>query len=225
MKFATAALIGAVSASNFKLPEVDYDQASINQAIRDLNEWGDSFTKAVDYDTEQTMKSFIHAYSTYKTEEFANFGQAWKPFAQWQVEFFDALTVDGKCNTAAATECVNSWILAGATKRGYDTTMIQCVSSAGCRTNWQDLTQAEKQALATKFKTSVETIGKAYKKMEDKAAADLKVGIAAHEARVKKMHKDFDAAIFKVANDLGCDQKIFQNCFQYYDKWVGFPPS
>ena len=52
MKFAIAALIGAVSASNIKLPEVDYDQASINKAIRDLNEWGDSFTKAVDYDTE-----------------------------------------------------------------------------------------------------------------------------------------------------------------------------
>ena len=213
MKFAIAALIGAVSASNFKLPEVDYDQASINQAIRDLNQWGDSFTKAVDYDTEQTIKSFIHAYSTYKTEEFANFGQAWKPFAQWQVEFFDALTVDGKCNTAAATECVNSWILAGATRGSYDTTMIQCVSSAGCRTNWQDLTQAEKQALAAKFKTSVETIGKAYKKMEDKAAADLKVGIAAHEARVKKMHSEFDTAIIKVATDLGCDEKLFKWCF------------
>jgi hypothetical protein len=188
MKFATAALIGAVSASNFKLPEVDYDQARINKAIQDFNAWGDSFTKAVENDTQETMKSFIHAYSTYKTEEFANFGQAWKPFAQWQVEFFDALTVDGKCNTAAATECVNSWILAGATKKDHDTTLMTCASSAGCRTNWQDLTQAEKQALATKFKTSVQTIGKAYKKMEDKAAADLKVGIAAHEARVKKMH-------------------------------------
>ena len=195
MKFAAAALIGLVSASSFQLPEVDYDQASVNKAIQDFNSWGQSFANAVEKDAQESVKSLIHAYSTYKTEEYATFGKAWKPFAEWQVEFFDALTVSGNCNTKQATECVNSWILAGATRQAHDTTMMTCVKYAGCNFNYESLTQAEKQALATKFKTSIDTIGKAYKAMEDKAEADLMAGIKAHEIRAKNIQEDFHTAV------------------------------
>jgi len=91
--------------------------------------------------------------------EYVNFGKNLKPLAEMDVEIVDSLTVDGSCNQAVATECVNSWLLGNTTDAQADT----CITvNAKCQTKFDKLTDAEKQTLANKFNTRVENVRKAY---------------------------------------------------------------
>jgi hypothetical protein len=141
------------------------------------------------------------------------FGKAMKPYVQFEVDFLDAMTVDSKCDSAVATKCLNTWLLAGAQK-STQTTMETCIkTSAGCTTKWDDMTPVQQQALATKFNTSVATMGTAYKKVHDKVMLELATSWSDHMKRRVVMQGKFMAAAKTAAKGMGCDAVCSDACF------------
>ena len=137
-----------------------------------------------------------------------------KPTAEFHVQFLDAITPNAACNQDAATNCLNNFILHGA--RPEDKPALHnCFRAAHCEPNWEDMTPAQRQALANKYHTSQDTIRQAYQKIWQKTQADLEKGIAAHKARKAAMKADFRATASNVAGDLGCDKVCFNTCIDH----------
>ena len=84
--------------------------------------------------------------------------------------------------------------------------MKACAAKAGCLTNYESMTDAQKQSLATKYNTSAENVGKAYGDIWNKTRADLKKGLAQHQARKAVMEADFKKSMKDFAINMGCDK-------------------
>lgn len=171
MKFAVLAFLGLVSAAEIQIPNIEWDQNAVQNATNNFNAWAARDQAAGQVDATKTINDLSMAYSRYKVAEYVSFGKNFKPLAQWDVEMVDSLTITGTCDKSIATECVNSYYMGDTTKAQAE----QCLTAkAGCTSKWTALTDAQKQALATKFMTNVQTLGDAYKKMDQQFVADLK---------------------------------------------------
>jgi hypothetical protein len=133
----------------------------------------------------------------------------------------DALTVTGTCNRAIATECVNDYYW-GRTTRGAAETCFE--QKAGCTSKWSSMTQAQKQALATKFNTSVQTLGQAYEKLNQRFVQDLTAAHQAHQARLQVIGNDLMTAGNKVASEFGCDMPCIKRA-QCFDRSADYAAS
>ena len=182
MKFAILALIGAVAA-NAQLPEVDVDTQKVDAALKDVDAWAKRHKKAKEEDNKKNLESLAHAAATYKVQEAVNFNKAWKPWVEFEVQFFDAMTVDGNCNQEVCTDCVTEWIMKGGKPEDKAEAKRCCKVNAGCTTNYDEMTKEEKQAFAAKFHTSVENIEQTYKEIDRKTETDLRKGWNAHMER------------------------------------------
>jgi hypothetical protein len=174
--------------------------------------WAARDQAAMQADEAKNINDLSMAYSRYKVAEYVSFGKNFKPLAEWDVEMVDSLTITGTCNKSIATECVNSYYM-GETTRGV---AEQCLTAkAGCTSKWTALTDAQRQALADKFMTNVETLGAAYQKMNDQFVNDLEAGFEAHRLRKEAAMVDFKASIKQVAADFGCDTTCLQKCSRH----------
>lgn len=103
----------------------------------------------------------VHTAAVWDTEQYLNLGKTWKNWAEFEVKLMDGVSVSGACDQNAATICVNKWILNGA--RDWETAERDtCAKKAGCGTNFDSMTGVQKQALATKWDTSVNDVGTQY---------------------------------------------------------------
>lgn len=93
------------------------------------------------------------------------------------------MTVDGSCNQKMARNCITNWMMGGFKKNQYGA-MHDCVlKKAGCNNSWENLSPAQKEALAKKYETDVQTLGAAYKKVWAATFKELKAARAAHDKR------------------------------------------
>lgn len=234
MKFATLALIGAVVADGpietevnrqydqyernmpdqVEIPTFSWNKGAINSAKNETISWAHRHHDAAQADRKANVRSLSHAYSTYRVQEYVNFGKMLKPTAEFHVQFLDAITPNAQCNQDAATNCLNNFILHGA-KPEDRPALKACFRAAHCEPNWDDMTPTQRQALADKYKTSQDTIRKAYQKIWQKTQADLEQGIQAHKTRVRAMKADFKGSAANVAEDLGCDKVCFNTCIDH----------
>jgi hypothetical protein len=65
-----------------------------------------------------------------------------KPSAEFHVQFLDAITPNAACNEDAATNCLNTFLLAGA-KDSDAQALKTCFKSANCQPNFEDMTPAQ----------------------------------------------------------------------------------
>ena len=90
-------------------------------------------------DKENTDKDLVRAFAQFQAQVYVNYGKVMQPWAKLQADYFNQITVDGKCNTTAAEKCI------------YDVYTIfhhdpydfrACLQNASCQMNYQKLTPA-----------------------------------------------------------------------------------
>jgi hypothetical protein len=209
MKFAVLALLGLANAAEVTLPNIEWNPAKVQQGKADFEAWAARDQAAKQADQAATINDLSMAYSRFRVAEAVSFSKNFKPLADWDVQIVDSLTVAGTCNKSIATECVNQYYLGNATKGATET----CVyTKAGCTSKWGALTDAQKQALADKYMTDINTLGQAYKKMDQQFISDLQVAFQAHKTRMDAAKADFVKSMHTVATDFGCDSQCLDNC-------------
>ena len=223
MKFAVAALIGSVSAqaavtpaastTKITIPQVSWNQTAIDDVMTGLDTYAKQANLDDATDKQLFAKDLVNVYATWEVQNYMTFGKAMKPYVQFEVDFLDAVTVDATCKSAVATKCLNTWLLAGAQK-STQKSMETCITTkAGCATKWDSMTPVQQQALATKYNTSVATMGTAYKKVHDKVMLELATAWATHMKRREAMKVKFMAAAKTAAKGMGCDATCSDKCF------------
>lgn len=92
----------------------------------------------------------VHSYSKMKVEEYVDFSKTFSPWVRFESHVVDAVTPANQnvCqqpkNQAAATECLNTWMLAGM-KESQKKQMEDCFVKAGCASNWGNASPAKRQ--------------------------------------------------------------------------------
>jgi hypothetical protein len=176
MKYAVAALVGAVSAAEVQIPTITWDKRRVDNIKDEADNYGRRAQRDGEYDDQESLKDLSHAYATYRVGEYVAFGKYMKPIAEHNVELMDELTVSGSCNQATATHCVNNWITQGMqpSQKPY---MERCVKqTAGCNMHWDDLTRSEKEYLAREYDTDIQRLGRAYERVWAKTERELDAG-------------------------------------------------
>lgn len=211
MKFVIAALIGAISASQINIPTIQWNEAKINQIGQTIQAADQSVAAKAQADQQASLQDFTKSIARYRVGEYASFGKNMKPFAELDVAMIDNLTVTGVCNRAIATECVNEYYWGRSTRAATETCFEQ---KAGCTSKWTTMTDVQKQALATKFQTSVQTIELAYQKLNQRFVQDLTAAHQAHQARKQVMAAEVKLAARNVATQFGCNMTCMdtKNC-------------
>jgi hypothetical protein len=131
-----------------------------------------------------------------KVEEYVDMSKTFSPLFRWEAHMADAVTPANQnvCqqpkNQAAATECLNTWLLAGM-KESQKPQLKACFRKAGCASNWMNATPAQRQGLKDEGKKAIGTISSEYKEHNDQFVGGLKTAWKAHEERVAVMHLKF----------------------------------
>lgn len=96
--------------------------------------------------------------------------------------------------------------------------MEQCIyKKAHCAPHWESLTHQQQEALADKYKTSVQNLGRAYQGVVNKTKDELMVAYKQHEARKKVMQEDFRKTAETVAAKFGCNVDCLHKCGEQND--------
>lgn len=141
------------------------------------------------------------------------YGKSMAPVVQAETDFLKAMSVDKTCNETKATQCLNNWLINGA-KYYQQYNMEQCIKTkAKCTTKWDDMTNAQKVALAKKYQTSVQNMGLAWKKVNDKIMLKLATTWADHMKRRQAMAVKFVAAAKTAAKGMGCSSTCIDTAF------------
>lgn len=204
MKYAIAALLGLASAGNFQIPQFDVNQAKVEAAVNDVKTSGMRMRAAEEADKQQSLNDLVHAYATFETSEYINLGKSFKSWVEFDVMFYDAITVDATCNQEKATLCLNTWILQGADMRNTNA-RDTCSKAAGCSFGWEHYTPAQKQAAEAKYNAGIQDITNSYKEIWGFTEVELQKAKASHEVRKEAIKKDFIDSTKRVASELGCN--------------------
>jgi len=215
MKSALFAVAG-VSASTYTLPTISWDKTAMDKFTSGLDTYAKQAVVDDQVDKTKWVADLVNVYAAWEVENYKTFGAAMKPVVQSEVDFLSAMTVDSTCNTTIATQCLNTWLINGA---DYYTqsTMETCIKTkASCTTKWDDMTLAQKQAMATKYKTSVRNMGLAYKKVHDKIMYKLSTAWSDHMQRRQAMAVKFIAAAKTAAVNMGCTSTCVDTAFSQH---------
>ena len=211
MKFTLIALAGVINATQVVLPTIEWNDQKISSIENIAENWYDKAVKDDKADKAAIIQDLSKAFSRKKVGEYVSFGKNLKPLAELGVEVVDSLTVSGTCDREVATECVNDFMW----DRTTHAQMKECIEKkASCTSQWQSMTPADKEILAKKFNTDIETLGKAYDEINQRFIRDLQAGWAAHLERKEAMQKDFVAAAEKAGEAFGCDMSCIKNCYE-----------
>jgi hypothetical protein len=135
MKFILA-LVGLTAAASVQLPEIDINTQKIESALNKLEVAGQKLRAEKEIDNRENAKNLVHAFATLKTAEYVNFGKTFKKWAEYEVAFTDAITVNAKCDQEAATECITKFYLTGFSDQTAARTKDICLKNAGCQLNY-----------------------------------------------------------------------------------------
>lgn len=191
--------------------DIKWNQNAFNNAGETMGEWAKENKKLNQQDKKLLGEQVVHSYSKMKVEEYVNFSKTFSPYVRWESHVVDAVTPANQSvcqqpkNQAAATECLNTWMLAGM-KQSQKKSLEECFRKAGCASNWMNASPAERQGLKNEFHKSVDTIATQYKGQNDQFVSGVKVAWGKHEERVAHMHLVFREYLVKSATQLGCDR-------------------
>jgi hypothetical protein len=172
MKFAIACLLAAVSADQIEVIEnIKFNREGLDNAITHAEVSGKALAQENKERNIANGKALVHAYSQYQVEDYVARSKTWTPLLKFDVEMIEAYSPAdaAKCDQKALTDCYNTLLLQGqgwnpesfAPKSHY----MQCVRKAGCENNAMNMNQAQKEALAKQYNTSVGTVMESYKRM------------------------------------------------------------
>ena len=211
MKFAFA-LVASVSAGEIQLPHVSWDDKAINEGVNTWATYGEQ-AKALDQKNSQAAaKDFARAFATFETQVGVNYAKFVKPYERAKLAWLNAITVEGKCNTEHASQCVfKSYGI-----EGPAVNPAGCLKAAGCQTNWEKLTPAQQKAAMAKYsawKNKQDNISRATMQRIGKAV-DIKLTTAMKncEARDNQAKKLWQAAMIKYAKAMHCDVPCANKC-------------
>lgn len=88
--------------------------------------------------------------------------------------------------------------------------MMKCATAAGCETNYSTMSVDQKRELSEQYETSVETLDKAYAKMNGEMMANLKEAKEANDIRQRHLVENFNKAVDHEADILGCGRECFE---------------
>lgn len=191
--------------------DVRWNQNSFDAAGATAKEWNQRQQELKQQDNKLLVEGVVDSYSSMKVEEYVSFSKTFTPFVKFESHVVDAVSPANQkvCeqpkNQAAATECLNTWMLAGM-KQSQKKSLEECFRKAGCASNWMNASPAERQGLKNEFHKSVDTIATQYKGQNDQFVSGVKVAWGKHEERVAHMHLVFREYLVKSATQLGCDR-------------------
>ena len=207
--------------------DIKWNQAAFNNAGDTAQDWSQKNKELKQQDNKLLVEGVVDAYSRMQVEKYVNFSKTFSPFVKFESHVVDAVTpVNQKVceqpkNQAAATECLNNWMLAGMQEDQKDD-LKACFRKAGCASVWMDATPAQRAGAKKEFQQSVGVIAQ-NKQAEDKQfMSGLKTAWTAHEERVAHMHVVFREYFVKATTELGCDRtctiKATANNFRDFGK-------
>jgi hypothetical protein len=141
-------------------------------------------------------------------------GKAWKKFADFEVAFSDAATVDSTCNQEQATTCIATWMRTnfrhGHFHNNYQ--KRQCLVAAGCQMAGDKFTSAQESAFKTKARQAFGDVKTSYREVWNYTRQELRKGAIAHKARQAQINADFQTAAKQFAGDMGCNVQCLASC-------------
>jgi len=155
-----------------------------------------------------------------RVEEYVNFSKTFTPYMRWELHFVEAFSPANEdlCaqpkNQAAATECLNTWFLAGMREQDKPR-MEACFVKAGCASNWMEASNKEKEAFGNEYKSSAGRIGEAYQGYNEQFYSGLKVAWKQHEERKKVMGEVFADYFVEATGQLGCNEKCVSDAVSH----------
>lgn len=209
MKFALA-LVAVVSAD--QLPTVSWDDKAVKEGANIMHQYGHQ-AKALDKaNAKANAKDLARAFATFETQVGVNYAKFVKPYEKAKVAWLDMITVDGKCNTEAASQCIYKTYGLDGPKQNPQA----CLKKANCQTNWDKLTPVQKKAAVAKYQ--------AWKKRQDAVshqtmhkignAVDVKLQQAMRNAKARDLRaqKLWQTAMIKFAKTMHCNVPCANKC-------------
>jgi len=210
MKFATLALAATVSAG--QLPTITWDDKAIQEGVNTWAQYGHQAEQLDKANSQAAAKDFARAFATFETQVGVNYAKFVKPYERAKLQWLNWITVDGKCNTEAASQCVfKAYGMEGPAQNPK-----ACLAAAGCQTNWDKLTPVQQQQAVQKYM--------AWKKRQDNISAQTlqRIGHAVEiklqtamkncEARDNRAKKLWQAAMIKYAKAMKCNVPCTNKC-------------
>ena len=143
--------------------DVRWNQNSFDAAGATAKEWNQKQQELKQQDNKLLVEGVVDSYSSMKVEEYVSFSKTFTPFVKFESHVVDAVSPANQkvCeqpkNQAAATECLNNWMLAGM-QNDQKKDLEACFRKAGCASNWMNATPAQKAAGKKEFEQSVGVI-------------------------------------------------------------------
>jgi len=94
--------------------------------------------------------------------------------------------------------------------------MVKCYTKAGCISNYEAATPAQRNALKESYQTSQETLVKAYTKMDNQFMANLKRAHEKNMRRQEALAEEFYRAVDHESQILGCGRKCYDYGVQHH---------
>ena len=136
--------------------DIAFNKAKFDAAGTTMKNWSQVNQKLQVEDREKLAYSVVDSYSQMRVEEYVNFSKTFTPYMRWELHFVEAFSPANEdlCaqpkNQAAATECLNTWLLAGMREQEKPR-MEACFVKAGCASNWMEGTPSEKKAFVNEY--------------------------------------------------------------------------
>ena len=167
MKFAVAALLAVTSAQvPAQVPiitDIKFNKEGLTNAANYAKTAAGEIAGQAQANAKLNQQAVIEAYSNFRVQEYMGFQKNFSPLVKYSSDMVDQFSPAdaGSCNQDALTECLNTWNLTGwadSQRAAFNT----CSTNAKCQSNFMASTPAQKQELAGKFNTSVDTLEQAY---------------------------------------------------------------
>lgn len=211
MKFAFA-LAAVVSAEQIVLPTISWDNKAIEAGVNTWAQYGKQAEALDKKNAQANARDLAKAFATFETQVGVNYAKFVKPYERAKLRYLNYITVDGKCNTEAASQCVyKAYGLEGPAVNPQG-----CLKAAGCQTKWDKLTPAQQQKAIAAYNTwknkQDQASGATLHKVGQAVDAKLQVAMKNAHARDEAAKKLWQTALIKYAKQMNCDVACSDKC-------------
>ena len=170
MKFLAAfAAYAAAEMTTLEMPRVSWDKEAVEKGAKTLEGYYKTQERLDVKAAKDIVRNIGKVAAYHETGTAVNFAKNVKPFANLYVKWLDAITVDAKCDTEAASKCVYTFwgvedALSGKPEKHDQSALKDCLKRANCQTNWEKLTPQQQKAaeanFGNTFKLAIENVHK-----------------------------------------------------------------
>ena len=181
-KFVFLALIGA-NASSVNIPTISWNTTATDAAGANAQAWVGRNQAATAADNQASADDFTRAWARYEVGSYVNFGKTFAPIVAQEAEFLQKITPAGTCNQVAATNCLNTFYhsdMHGTAKAALNTCLT---TTTNCNSSWDDMSESDRQAFATRYNTNVQNAQRAYDSLWNTFMTNMHTAQEAHETR------------------------------------------